>query len=80
MEEKIIQRTLDKISSHISKVEKKKANEKDLTFKQKVYNILMNIEFMCFCLALTGLYYMVTGIQYWLPYYMMNNLDPIPGG
>ena len=39
---------------------------------QKIKSLMGNIVFICLCFGLTGLYFVVTGIQYWAPDYLQN--------
>lgn len=34
--------------------------------------LLTNVQFMCFVLALTGMYFVTTGIQFWITDYFQN--------
>lgn len=43
--------------------------------KKQLKDVISNKVFVSLCLSLTGLYYVVTGIQYWTPDYLKNVLE-----
>jgi sugar phosphate permease len=47
------------------------SNEKS-NLKEDLSKLIGNVEFWYICASLTGLYLVVTGIQYWLPTYLKN--------
>lgn len=46
----------------------------DESLYHKLATLISDGVFVCLSLALTGLYFLVTGIQYWAPYYMQTVL------
>jgi len=44
----------------------------------KLKSVMSNKTFLALMMSLTGLFYVVTGIQYWLPDYIENVLDVEP--
>mmetsp|Transcript_17687 Transcript_17687/g.29897 ORF Transcript_17687/g.29897 Transcript_17687/m.29897 type:complete len:442 (+) Transcript_17687:459-1784(+) len=40
------------------------------SFRGQLASLFKNLAFVCLCLSLTGLYFVVTGIQYWTPDYL----------
>ena len=42
------------------------------TLKENLKSLMGNVEYWCICLSLTGLFFVVTGIQYWLPTYLKD--------
>ena len=40
--------------------------------------LLANTEYVCLLIAITGIYYIVAGIQYWMPNYMSTVLHINP--
>jgi len=75
----IRQRALRKIEKLIKKETggKNKAAE-DQPFKEKLASVITNKIFVLLCGALTGLFFVVTGIQYWAPDYLQNVLKQDP--
>lgn len=49
-------------------------SEKKESFLKKLQSVVKNKIFLCLMFALTGLFYVVTGIQYYLPGYIQNVL------
>jgi hypothetical protein len=41
------------------------------TLKQKIWYLLTNFNFMLLLLAMTGIYFVTTGIQFWITDYFM---------
>jgi hypothetical protein len=48
-------------------VSQQSMTEREPTFKKNLENLQTNKEFISICLGLTGLFFVVTGVQYWLP-------------
>ena len=46
--------------------------ENDQPFIKKLKSVVSNRIFLAFCSGLTGLYFVVTGVQYWTPDYLKN--------
>lgn len=46
----------------------------DQTFIQRIKCVLTNPYFLLLCISLTGLYYIITGIQYWVTDYLIYEL------
>lgn len=46
--------------------------------KATLLELRQNSAFICLCISLTGLYFVVTGIQFWLPDYLMNIFELSP--
>ena len=44
------------------------------TLKQKIFFLLTNFNFMMLLLAMTGVYFVTTGIQFWITDYFMTVL------
>jgi sugar phosphate permease len=79
------QNTLKKISKQIRRKSAKEGMQnikddemedifKHESFSKQLKSVISNSAFVCLCLSLTGLYYVVTGIQYWTPDYLKNVL------
>lgn len=49
-----------------------KEKQQQSTLKQDLANLVGNKEFFLLCFSLVGLFFVVTGIQYWLPTYLKN--------
>ena len=49
-------------------------NDVDQTFMQRIKIVLSNKYFLLLCISLTGLYYIITGIQYWVTDYLIYTL------
>lgn len=63
----IRQKALSKIEKLIKKEQKGKDgklsfNEEDQPFREKLRSVITNKVFVCLCMSLTGLYFVVTGI------------------
>jgi len=70
---KIRMKALSKIEKQIKKeTNANKDNEEEQPFMQKLKSVISNKIFVLLCGALTGLYFVVTGIQYWTPDYLEN--------
>lgn len=63
-----------RIRSVVSKSSVIKKAPKKESFASKLKSVMGNTVFICLCLGLTGLYFVVTGIQYWAPDYLQNVL------
>jgi sugar phosphate permease len=67
------------LSTVTSKYRKQKEREmrkvakmvENYTIKQKVIFLLTNFNFMVLLIALTGIYYLTTGIQFWITDYLI---------
>ena len=78
------QKTLQKIEKLIRKDQKEAENgerrqslaflqdEKKESFCQRIKSVISNKVFVSLCLSLSGLYFIVTGVQYWTPDYLLN--------
>jgi len=42
---------------------------------EKLHDVKNNFVFIKLCLAISGLYFVVTGIQYWAPHYLNHVLE-----
>ena len=76
----IRQKALSKIEKLIKKESKGKDgktsfSEEDQPFREKLKAVITNKVFVCLCMSLTGLFLVVTGIQYWTPDYLKNVLN-----
>jgi sugar phosphate permease len=76
----IRQKALSKIEKLIKKESKGKDgktsfSEEDQPFREKLKAVITNKVFVCLCMSLTGLFFVVTGIQYWTPDYLKNVLN-----
>ena len=49
--------------------------EKKEPFCQRLKSVATNKVFVSLCFSLSGLYFVVTGVQYWTPNYLLNVLD-----
>ena len=49
-------------------------DEDTTTFAQRICGVLKNYVFVLLCIAITGLYFIVAGIQYWVSHYMLAEL------
>lgn len=49
-------------------------NMDELTYCQRLKAVVTNGTFMLLCISITGLYFIVTGIQYWISDYMISEL------
>eukprot|EP00356_Strombidium_inclinatum_P010672 CAMPEP_0170481786 /NCGR_PEP_ID=MMETSP0208-20121228/2090_1 /TAXON_ID=197538 /ORGANISM="Strombidium inclinatum, Strain S3" /LENGTH=278 /DNA_ID=CAMNT_0010754551 /DNA_START=1189 /DNA_END=2024 /DNA_ORIENTATION=- len=74
---KLKQGALHKLTKQIKKDQEKQNDEsaqKKETFRQQLKSVISNKAFVCLCLSLTGLYFVVTGVQYWTADYFKNIL------
>jgi sugar phosphate permease len=79
----IRQKALQKIEKQIKKIDSGRASNLDSTgfgadkepFMAKLKSVISNKVFMSLCMCLTGLFFVVTGIQYWAPDYLKNILN-----
>ena len=90
---KLREKTLRKIEKEIKKKQNIDPNDKESaagrrssvfgsatkqTFCEKLKSVVSNKVFLSLMFSLTGLFYVVTGIQYWLPEYIQGVLDIEP--
>jgi hypothetical protein len=54
------------------------SNRPKQTFCEKLKIISTNCDYLKLCLGLSGLYFVVTGLQYWIPDYMTTILQGDP--
>lgn len=69
-------RKLDKLVAKEDKQDDKTGFKKDekKSFTKELRSLATNKAFMFLCLASSGLYFIVTGIQYWLPEYLKTEI------
>lgn len=79
----IRQKALQKLEKQIKKIDNGRASNLDSTgfggekkpFMEELKSVISNKVFVALCMCLTGLFFVVTGIQYWAPDYLKKVLE-----
>lgn len=59
---------------HLQKLAEQEEQVRELSFGKKLYYVLSNVDFILFMLGLVGLFFIVTGIQFWVTDYFSTVL------